>query len=249
MGQAQGGVIARLKPGGIAHELGLEVGDRIAAINGHRLQDLIDYRFHLADEVVEVSVLKKNGEEWLLDIEKDPDDDLGVGFTSQVFDGIKTCRNRCLFCFVEQMPRGMRPPLYVKDDDYRLSFLHGNFISLTNLSPEEMERIKGQRLSPLHISVHATDPGLRATMMGSPQAGRIMKQLQELIAAGIDLHAQVVLCPGLNDGPQLKRTVTELSGLWPGLRSLAVVPVGLTRHRQRLYPLRTFTREEARTIV
>lgn len=249
MKRPRGGIIASIKPESIAQELGLQPGDRITAINGHPLEDYLDYRFHLADPVVEVAVIKTNGEEWLLDIEKDPDDDLGITFESQVFDGIRVCRNRCLFCFVEQMPKGLRRPLYLKDDDYRLSFLHGNFITLTNLSAADWQRIKEQRLSPLYVSVHAVDPDLRAELMGSPQAGQILEQLQELTAAGISIHAQVVLCPGLNDGPQLEKTVQELSQLWPGVRSLAVVPVGLTRHRAGLYPLRPFTKEEARAII
>ncbi|OPZ73285.1 MAG: hypothetical protein BWY80_00966 [Firmicutes bacterium ADurb.Bin456] len=242
-------VVVRVKPGGIAEEMGIVRGDRLVAINGTPVHDLIDYRFWAADEDISLELNKVNGEKWVLDLEKDYDEDLGLEFEGAGFGPTIPCSNHCLFCFVDQMPPGMRKSLYVKDDDYRLSFWSGNFITLTNVTEQELQRIISMRLSPLYISVHSTNPGLRRRMLGNSRAGLIMEQLRELAAAGIELHAQVVACPGLNDGQELTRTVEDLAGLWPGVQSLAVVPVGLTRFRQSRYPLRGYTPEEARKLV
>jgi putative radical SAM enzyme (TIGR03279 family) len=213
------------------------------------VRDLIDYCFLEADEIVTLDFKKADGEEWVLELEKDYDQDLGLEFEGAGFGPTIRCTNHCIFCFVDQMPPGMRKTLYVKDDDYRLSFWSGNFITLTNLTEKEMQRIVSMRLSPLYISVHTTNPELRRRMLGNKKAGLIMKQLQELAAAGIEMHTQVVACPGINDGRELARTVEDLSGLWPEVRSLAVVPVGLTRFRQNCYPLRGYTRAGARELL
>ncbi len=245
----QGLEISRVAPEGIAEETGLAPGDLIVAINGEPVRDLIDFYFLGTEEVLTVEVIKSNGEEWILDIEKDFDRHLGLEFSAGGFGNIRRCTNRCKFCFVDQMPRGMRKTLYIKDDDYRLSFWCGNFISLSNLAKEELERIVEQRLSPLYVSVHTTNALLRKRMLGNSRAGLIMEQLRYLAGAGIEMHTQVVLCPGLNDGEELERTVTELAGFWPAVSSLAVVPVGLTRFRHGLFPLRQVNREEARGLV
>jgi putative radical SAM enzyme (TIGR03279 family) len=245
----QGLVIERVAPGSIAAELGMEPGDRLVAVNGLPVEDILDYRFLTCEEELTITLVKANGEEWLCDVEKDFDDDLGVDFAGGGLEPIRRCQNRCLFCFVDQMPRGLRPTLYVKDDDYRLSFTQGNFITLTNLRERDLERIIRQRLSPLYISVHTTNPALREKMLGHPRAGKIMEQLHRLGQGGIEMHTQVVLCPGINDGVELERTVRDLVNLWPAVRSVAIVPVGLTRYREGLFPLRPFTREEAGEIV
>lgn len=245
----QGLAVFQVEPESIAGELGLEPGDRVMAVNGEPVWDLIDFRFFETEENLSIDVKKGDGEVWVLDVEKDYDQGLGLDFGDAGFGRTARCSNKCLFCFVEQMPPGMRKTLYVKDDDYRLSFWSGNFITLTNLHEDELRRIARQRLSPLYISVHTTNPKLRERMLGNRRAGLIMEQLQYLAAAGIEMHTQVVLCPGLNDGKELERTVTDLAGLWPAVSSMAVVPVGLTRFRQDCYPLRAFTRDEARRLV
>ena len=246
---SRGLTVARVKPGSIAEEIGIGQGDRLTAINGMPVRDLIDYCFLEADEIVTLDFKKADGEEWVLELEKDYDQDLGLEFEGAGFGPTIRCTNHCIFCFVDQMPPGMRKTLYVKDDDYRLSFWSGNFITLTNLTEKEMQRIVSMRLSPLYISVHTTNPELRRRMLGNKKAGLIMKQLQELAAAGIEMHTQVVACPGINDGRELARTVEDLSGLWPEVRSLAVVPVGLTRFRQNCYPLRGYPRAGARELL
>jgi len=245
----RGLAIHRVEIGSIAEEAGLLSGDRIVTINGEPVRDLIDFRFLETDENLSIEVKKAGGEDWLLEVEKDFDQSLGVDFGAGGFGRTIRCANKCVFCFVDQMPPGMRETLYVKDDDYRLSFWNGNFITLTNLGDEALRRIARQRLSPLYISAHATNPALREKILGNPGAALIMEQLRYLAGAGIETHTQVVLCPGLNDGRELERTAADLAGLWPAVRSLAVAPVGLTRFRQGLHPLRVFTREEARGLV
>jgi len=241
--------IFRVEPGSIAGELGLEPGDRIIRINCEPVRDIIDFRFHEAGENLSVIVEKQNGDYWELDIEKDYEECLGIDFGRHGFGKIIHCSNKCLFCFVDQMPPSMRKTLYVKDDDYRLSFWNGNFITLTNLGESELNRIARQRLSPLYISVHTTNAELRERMLGNKRAGMILDQLKYLAAAGIEMHTQVVLCPGLNDGKELARTASDLARLWPAVGSMAVVPVGLTRFRQNCYPLRLFSRDEAAQLV
>lgn len=244
-----GGIIASVRPGSWAEQAGLRAGDVVRAVNGQHLQDVIDYRYLCADERVRLEVVRPDGAELLLEAEKDYGQDLGISFTAATFDGIRRCRNRCLFCFVDQMPGGLRPGLYVKDDDYRHSFLYGNYITLTGLREEDWRRIRRLRLSPLYISVHSTNPALRARLMGTPRAAPIMTRLAQLVEDGIHFHAQVVLCPGLNDGPELERTVRDLAGFYPAVESVAAVPVGLTAHREGLPPLRGYTGPEAGAVL
>ncbi len=244
-----GGRIAAVAPGGLGAQLGLEPGDRLLAIDGEPVCDWVDYRFRIAGEAVELLIRRRDGEEWLLEVEKDYDDDLGVRFEEDLFDGLKRCHNACLFCFLDQMPQGLRPSLYLPDDDYRLSFMHGNFITLTNLREDDLRRIVAQRLSPLYVSVHATNPEVRRHLMRNRRSGRVMDDLRRLAGAGIALHCQLVLCPGINDGPELDRSIADLTGLGEAVRSIAAVPVGLTRHRLGLPRLRPFSAEEAAAVV
>lgn len=242
-------VIETVVPGSIAEELEIEKGDTLLSINSVIPEDLIAYRYLTADDYLELEIMKPDGESWVCEIEKEPDEDLGLGFVQDTFDGIRRCGNKCVFCFVDQMPQGLRESLYIKDDDYRMSFLHGNFVTLTNISKKELDRILTLRLSPLYISIHATDPQVREGMVGSKKAKNIMEQLKALSGAGIEMHTQIVLCPGLNDGDVLKKTLSDLGSLTPAVQSIAIVPVGLTRFRESLYPLRKFTSEEAGNII
>ncbi|MDR7402935.1 MAG: DUF512 domain-containing protein, partial [Armatimonadota bacterium] len=244
-----GGTIASVRPGSWAARAGLGKGDVVLSVNGQPLQDVLDYRYLCAEPHVRLEVRRPDGTVLLLETEKDVDQDLGISFTAATFDGIRRCRNRCLFCFVDQMPGGLRPGLYVKDDDYRHSFLYGNYITLTGLRADDWQRIRRLRLSPLYVSVHTTNPVLRARLMGTPRAAPIMDRLRRLAEEGIRFHAQVVLCPGWNDGPELERTGRDLAGLYPAVESVAAVPVGLTAHRQGLPPLRGYTAAEARAVL
>lgn len=241
--------IGAVSDGSIATEVGLEQGDTILSLNGHPLTDILDYYFYTRDSLVSIDLLKQNGEQWDLEIEKDPDQDLGVDFECTGLESITRCANKCIFCFVDQMPGGLRGSLYVKDDDYRLSFMQGSFITLTNMSFQDFKRIARLRLSPLYVSVHATNPELRVKILGNPRAGDIYKRLQYLAGKGIEIHTQAVICPGVNDGDELDRTVADMVSLWPGVRSLAVVPVGLTAQREGLSNIRNFTQQEAALIV
>jgi NifB/MoaA-like Fe-S oxidoreductase len=226
----EGGVIAAVAPGSIAAALGLKAGDTLVAVGGQRLRDVIDYRFAIAEERVELLV-RSGGEERLLAVEKDPDDDLGLEFSEPLFDRLRTCNNKCPFCFLTQMPKGFRKTLYLKDDDFRLSFLYSNFVTFTNLSEEDWERIARQRLSPMNISVHATDPFWRAVMLGKKDVPDVRAQIRRLGAMGVDVHTQIVACPGANDGEVLRQSIEDLIALQPTVQSIAVVPVGLTKYR------------------
>ena len=243
------GIVARVVPDSIAAELDLAPGDKIVAIDGNPVKDIIDLSFALADEFIELTVEKQDGELEVYEIEKDYDEDLGIEFESAVFDKVRRCANRCLFCFVDQMPSGLRESLYIKDDDYRLSFLYGNFITLTNLSAKDMERIKKLHLSPLYISVHTTDGELRSRMLGNEKAKDIMLQLRKLADCGIEMHTQIVLCPGWNDGEALERTIADIYSLRENILSLAVVPVGLTSFRQGCPALEPFSPECAGAVI
>lgn len=243
------GVIAAVHPDSIANEIGLVPGDRLLAVNGEFVRDIIDLSFALSEEEITLLVEKQNGEQEEIEIEKEYDEELGIEFESAVFDGVRRCANHCIFCFVDQMPPGMRESLYVKDDDYRLSFLYGNFITLTNLSTADIERIKKLHLSPLYVSVHTTNGSLREKMLNLKRARDIMEQINTLLEAGIEIHTQVVVCPGVNDGAVLEQTIKDLYQLYPRVLSMAIVPVGLTKYRDDCHPLQTFTSGEASTVI
>ena len=245
---AEGVVVAAVRARTPAAEAGLHAGDRILTVNGHAVRDAIDFQFHAAEERLALRVERAGAPQALRVIcGARP---VGVELEAPRPGEIATCANKCVFCFIHQLPRGMRKSLYVKDDDFRLSFLHGNYITLTDLSEDELTRIEAQRLSPLYVSVHATDPALRWELLGRPRAAaEILPRLERLAKAGIRMHAQIVLCPGWNDGAQLARTVHELAPLHPHVATTAIVPVGLTAHRERLPSLRTLTETEARALV
>lgn len=231
-----------------ARRAGLKAGDILLALNGEPVCDLVDYEALSTERSVTVTFLR-DGAEQTLTVQKEEYEPLGLGFETTLMDRMQTCRNRCLFCFIDQMPKGIRSSLNVKDDDWRMSFIMGNYVSLTNVSDAEFARILKRRVSPLYISVHATDPDLRVRLMSNPTAGRIMERLRALKEAGLTFHCQAVLCPGLNDGEAFERTVRTLATLRPACLSLAAVPVGLTRFREGLYPLRAFTAEEAERVL
>ncbi|MBL1174337.1 TIGR03279 family radical SAM protein [Pantanalinema sp. GBBB05] len=246
-------LITAVLPESIAAEIGFEAGDRLVSINGQQPRDLIDYKFLCADEVLELEVLDATGKTHVVEIEKDYDDDLGLEFETALFDGLIQCNNRCPFCFIDQQPPGKRQTLYLKDDDYRLSFLYGSYLTLTNLTQREWERIAQLRLSPLYVSVHATEPEVRSRLLKNARAGQILEQLQWFQAHQLQIHAQVVLCPGINDGAHLTQTLLELSqfhqGDVPSVASVAVVPVGLTRFRPAEDELIPVTPEKAQEVI
>ena len=236
--------ISAVIAGGIAEALHLTPQDTIVDINGRELTDLIDYNFAVAEEELMLTVLKANGELLQIEVEKDAWEDLGLVFNAEVFDGIRSCRNHCLFCFIDQLQPAPRASLLIKDDDYRMSFLEGNYITGANLREEDFARIAALGLSPLYVSVHATDAGLRGHMLGRPDPAPVLPLLKRLIDFGTSVHTQIVLCPGINDGAALAQTIDDLAALAPGVASIAVVPVGLTRF-QRNRQLRLFSAEEA----
>jgi putative radical SAM enzyme (TIGR03279 family) len=226
--EPRGGLIDAVRPGSLAAEAGLAPGMRVVAADGRVLRDVIDYQFYTAEERVTLAVLHADGAEHRYRFEKHPDEDLGLAFAEATWDGTRICANACFFCFLKGLPKGLRRSLYIKDDDYRLSFLHGNFVTLTNLTEEDWDRLAEQRLSPLNVSVHATEPELRRRMLGYREAPDIIEQLRRLGSLGIRAHTQVVLCPGVNDGPALERTATDLAALYPTVQTVSVVPVGAT---------------------
>ena len=245
---ADGVVVAAVRAETPAAAAGLRAGDRILAINGRRLRDAIDFQFHAAEDRLALAVERDGAPRALTVRRRGPE--LGLELEPPRPAEIATCANKCVFCFIHQLPKGMRRSLYVKDDDFRLSFLHGNYITLTDLGEADLARIVEQRLSPLYVSVHATDPALRWRLLGrTGVSAEILPRLERLAKAGIRMHAQIVLCPGLNDGAHLERTVSELAPLHPQVATTAVVPVGLTRHRERLPELRRLAPEEARALV
>ena len=244
--KSRGLKIVGVEPGGTALDVGIGEGDSIISINSSPVPDYLAYRYLIASEEVVLLVRKKSGGEVEIEMEKDEDDDLGIIASPMK---VRACNNRCVFCFVEQMPKGMRRSLYVKDDDYRHSFLHGNYVTLTTMKDEDYARIIRERLSPLYISVHATDDNLRRFLLGNCKAPSILDGIKKLTDGGIRLHTQAVVAPGINDGAALVKTAEGLAALYPGVLSLAVVPVGLTKHREKLYPLRTFTKREAASLL
>ena len=226
----EGGAVASIAPGSIAAELGLLPGDLILAVGQQRLRDVIDYRFAIADERIELLV-RREDQETIYEIEKDPDEDLGIEFVEPLFDRLRTCNNKCPFCFLTQMPKGMRKSLYLKDDDYRLGFLYGNFVTLTNLIEDDWQRIEEQHLSPMYVSIHATDRALRAVMLGKPDLPDVLDQIRRFGDLGIGVHTQIVALPGINDGAALHESIQQLAALHPIVQTIAVVPVGLTKYR------------------
>lgn len=224
--------IAKIISGSIAEELEIEAGDNLISINGTEIKDIIDYKFLMADDYVEVEIEKKNGEIWTLEVEKEYQEDLGIEFENGIIDEARSCHNNCLFCFIDQLPQGMRETLYFKDDDSRLSFLQGNFVTLTNMTDEDLNRIIRYRISPINVSVHTTNAELRKKMLNNRFAGNIYERLEKLAAAGINMNCQIVLCPGYNNGEELIKTVSDLYKLYPSVENVAAVPVGVTKFRK-----------------
>lgn len=242
-------VIRRIKEGSIAEELGIEPGDELLEIGGQEITDIFDYQYLMQDEYIEVLIRRRDGEEWLLEINKEYDEDLGIEFENGLMDDYRSCHNKCIFCFIDQMPEGMRETLYFKDDDSRLSFLQGNYVTLTNMSDEDVERIIRYHLSPINISFQTTNPELRCMMLNNRFAGQALLQVRKLYEAGITMNGQIVLCKGVNDGAELERSIADLTAYLPHLESVSVVPVGLSKYRDGLYPLEPFTGEDAREVL
>ena len=242
-------IIRSVEEGSIAWELGIESGDRLVSINGNEIEDVFDYHFLVNDEELIVLIEKENGEEWELEIEKDYEEDLGIEFEQGLMDEYRSCRNTCIFCFIDQMPKGMRETLYFKDDDSRLSFLQGNYITLTNMSDDDVRRIVKYHLEPINVSFQTTNPELRCKMLHNRFAGEALKKVDILYEGGITMNGQIVLCKGVNDGEELERSIRDLTKYLPHLQSVSVVPVGLTKFREGLYPLQPFTKEEAKEVL
>ncbi len=236
-------------PESIASELGLESGDVLLAINGQEITDVFDYQYAVMDERIEVLIEKPSGEEWLLEIDKEYDEDLGVEFDNGLMDDYRSCHNKCIFCFIDQMPGGMRDTLYFKDDDSRLSFLQGNYVTLTNMSDHDIERIIRYHLSPINISFQTTNPKLRCMMLNNRFAGAALAKVDRLYEGGVTMNGQIVLCRGINDGAELERSIGDLTRYIPLLESVSVVPVGLSKYREGLYPLEPFTKEDAYGVL
>ncbi|MDD3920402.1 MAG: DUF512 domain-containing protein [Eubacteriales bacterium] len=241
--------VIAIDPDSIGEELGVAVGDALLSINGEPVIDIVDYEYHCANERLTVTFETPEGEQYEAEIEKDETEPLGLTFAGGLVEPMRSCKNHCIFCFIDQMPKGVRPTLAVKDDDWRMSFIMGNYITLTNVNDEEFNRILKRRVSPLYVSVHATAPDVRVRMMRNPTAGRIMERLRALYDAGLSFHCQIVCCPGVNDGAVLRQTLADLYSLYPAACSVAVVPVGLTKYRDALTPLRPFTKEEAKKTL
>ena len=235
--------------GSIAREMGIEPGDAILAIDNTEIEDIFDYQFLVQDTYIEVLVEKTDGEQWLLEVDKEFDEDLGITFESGLMDDYRHCCNKCIFCFIDQMPKGMRETLYFKDDDSRLSFLQGNYVTLTNMSDHDVDRICRYRLSPINISFHTMNPVLRCDMLNNRFAGEALKKVDILNAADICMNGQIVLCKGINDGEELEYSIRELMKYLPNLQSVSVVPVGLSKYREGLYPLEPFDAEDARAVL
>ena len=241
-------VVVTVETGSIAEELGIRPGDQLVSINGERVIDFIDYQALSANEEIDL-VMLRDGKQIEYSLEKDDWEPLGMTFETDMMSGIRNCANKCIFCFVDQLPPNVRPTMRVKDDDWRMSLMMGNYVTLTNVGDNELNRIIRRGASPLYISVHATDPELRCYLLGNPRAGNIMDQLKKLADAGIQFHTQAVLCPGINDGEYLEQTIADIASLYPAALSLALVPVGLTGHRTGLENLRTYRYYEAQDVL
>ena len=241
--------IKEVLPDSIAEELEIEAGDVLVSINEQPIRDVFDYRYLSEDEELTLLIRKPDGEEWELEIEKDAYEDLGLVFEDGLMDEYRSCRNKCIFCFIDQMPPGMRDTLYFKDDDARLSFLQGNYITLTNLSEEDMERILFYKLSPINISVHTTNPELRCKMLNNRFAGEALEKIKRFYDAGLEMNGQIVLCKGYNDGEELERTIHDLTAYLPQLQSVSVVPMGMTKFRDGLAHVEPFDKEDAIEVI
>lgn len=242
-------IISKVYDGSIAKELEIEEGDLLISINDELVNDIIQYRFLISDEYLELKIKKKNNQIYIYEIEKDYDEDLGIEFTNPIIDKAKSCRNKCVFCFIDQLPKGMRETLYFKDDDSRLSFLQGNFITLTNMSEQDIDDIIKYRISPINISVHTTNPELRVKMLNNRFAGNVYNRMKKLYDAQIEMNCQIVLCPGYNDKEELTRTVSDLANFYPYVNSVAAVPVGITKHREHLPTLEIFNKDSAKQTI
>lgn len=241
--------ISRVEPGSIADELDIEVGDILLRVNNQEIQDVFDYHYLINDEFLTILIQKPNSEEWEIEIEKEYEQDLGIIFDEGLMDQYKSCRNKCVFCFIDQNPEGMRETIYFKDDDARLSFLQGNYITLTNMKMEDIERIILYKLAPINVSVHTTNPELRIKMLNNRFAGDALEKIKRLYEGQIDMNSQIVLCKGLNDGAELDRSIEDLSKMIPYMQSLSVVPLGKTKYREGLSELPSFTKEDARKVL
>ena len=242
-------LIKEVYPDSIAEEMGIEPGDVLLRINKQEIGDVFDYRYYIKDDYIEVLIRKADGEEWLLEIDKDYDDDLGIEFDNGLMSDYRSCSNKCIFCFIDQMPPGMRETLYFKDDDSRLSFLQGNYITLTNMTEKDVERIIHMQLAPINISVQSTNPELRCKMLHNRFAGDKLKYLDQLYEGHVEMNGQIVCCKGVNDGEELKRSIEDLSKYLPFMRSVSAVPAGITKYRDGLYPLELYTKEEAGEVI
>ncbi len=242
-------IVDKIYKGSIAEELEIEPGDELVSINGKKINDIIDYLYLISDDYIEIEIIKNTGEQWVLEIEKDYDEDLGVEFKSSILDKAQSCKNKCIFCFIDQLPKNMRESLYFKDDDSRLSFLQGNFLTLTNLSDEDIQRIIDYNISPINISVHTTNPDLRVKMLMNKNAGNILERIKKLTENRIKVNGQIVLCPNINDGDYLDETIQDLYPLYPNFQSLAIVPVGITKYREGLYPLSIYDKRNSKLVI
>ena len=242
-------IVKAVEAGSIAEEMGIEAGDKLISINDTAIEDVFDYHFLVNDEEIILLIQKPDGEEWELEIEKDYDEDLGIEFEQGLMDEYRSCRNKCVFCFIDQMPKGMRETLYFKDDDSRLSFLQGNYITLTNMSDHDIDRIVRYHLEPINISFHTTNPELRCEMLHNRFAGDALKKVDTLFEHGIQMNGQIVLCKGINDGEELERSIHDLTQYLPYLQSVSVVPVGLTKYRDGLCELESFEKEDAIKVL
>ncbi len=242
-------IISKIVPGSIAEELEIEAGDKLISIDNTEIEDIFDYQFMIQDTYIEVLIEKPDGEQWLLEVDKEYEEDLGIEFENGLMDDYRHCCNKCIFCFIDQMPKGMRDTLYFKDDDSRLSFLQGNYITLTNMSDKDVDRITKYHLSPINISFQTMNPELRCKMLNNRFAGEALKKVDTLYEAGIKMNGQIVLCKGVNDGAELEYSMRELMKYLPHLESVSVVPVGLSKYREGLYPLEPFTKEDALQVL